>query len=254
MKAEKDHKFRRHLGMKDIPEQERPCERLIAAGPKVLSDAELLAVIIKTGLPDENVVSLARRILMAGKDGSLSGLHEMSFAALKRIKGIGDAKAAQILAVCELSDRIVAERSNFIRKKVNNISQIGNLLAADMRWHKKEVFKVVMVDCKWQILKIEDISMGSLNQSIVHPREVFVEAVKNYSAAVILAHNHPSGDPTPSAADLETTLRLVSAGAVLGIDVADHIITGGESFYSMHMSGDLQKIRERALAISEIII
>lgn len=243
-----------HLGMKDFPKQERPCERLIAAGAKVLSDAELLAVIIKTGLPGENVINLARRILLAGKDGGLTGLRDMSFAELKRIKGVGDAKAAQIMAACELCDRMVAAKSNFIKKKVNNISQIGNLLVADMRWQKKEVFKIVMVDCKWQILKIEEISVGSLNQSIVHPREVFVEAVKNYCAAVIVAHNHPSGDPTPSAADLETTLRLVSAGVLLGIDVVDHIVTGGETFYSMHMSGDMQKIRERASMLSAAII
>lgn len=245
---------RRYLGIKDLPLQERPCERLISAGARTLSDAELLAVIIKTGLPNENAVSLARRVLLAGKDGSLAGLHEMSFSELKHIKGIGDAKAAQLLAVCELSDRIAAAGSNFIKKKVNNISQIGNLLAADLRWRRKEVFKIVMLDCKWQILKIEEISVGSLNQSIVHPREVFVEAVKNYSATVIVAHNHPSGDPTPSTADRETTVRLVSAGILLGIDVADHIITGGDAFYSMHMSGDMQEIKARAAAISGDIL
>lgn len=118
------------------------------------------------------------------------------------------------------------------------------MLVSRLKWLNKEVFETVLIDCRWNVIKTVRISEGSLNQSIVHPREVFVEALKNYCAAVILVHNHPSGNPAPSEADLQTTERLVRAGRLLGIEVVDHIVTGTDSYYSMYLRGDMDTMRD----------
>ena len=238
-----------YLRINEFPCDERPRERLAAMGPKALSDAELLAIILETGRPGENAVDLARRVIARSRNGTLSGIYDMSLEELKQIKGIGEAKAVRIAAVCELSSRIGADKAGLKRLNISSIPQLGEMLVSRLKWLNKEVFETVLVDCRWNIINTVRISEGSLNQSIVHPREVFVEALKNYCMAVVLVHNHPSGNPTPSKDDFETTERLIRAGRLLGIEVVDHIITGRDSYYSMHLYGDMDRLRSKTSGV-----
>lgn len=219
------------LKIKELPVGDRPYERLEAAGAEHLSNAELLAVIIKTGTKSYTAVELAHQVLRLSHDGRISSLNNLSIQQLKKIKGIGRVKAIQIKAALELSKR-VATSDGAIRHIIRNAEDANNLVMEEMRYLRKEVFKTILLDTKNQVIKIVDISMGSLNSSIVHPREVFSEAVKCGSNSVIFVHNHPSGDPAPSHEDLQTTQRLVNAGNILGIKVLDHIIVGDGRFIS----------------------
>lgn len=219
------------LKIKELPVGDRPYERLEASGAEHLSNAELLAVIIKTGTKSYTAVELAHQVLRLSHDGRISSLNNLSIQQFKKIKGIGRVKAIQIKAALELSKR-VATSDGAIRHVIRNAEDANNLLMEEMRYLRKEVFKTILLDTKNQVIKIVDISMGSLNSSIVHPREVFSEAVKCGSNSVIFVHNHPSGDPAPSPEDLQTTQRLVNAGNILGIKVLDHIIVGDGRFIS----------------------
>ena len=223
--------------IKDIPQEERPRERLLRYGAQVLSDAELLAVLIRTGTRSESALVLAQRILKG--DGGKSGLAyvvDATVEELSKIKGIGTAKAVQIKAAVELGRRI----SSYSGKKQVTITSpldVKDLLMEEMRFLEKEHFKTILLNIKNHVISIENISVGSLNSSIVHPREVFKPAIKRSSASVILVHNHPSGDPTPSKEDIEVTSRLVNAGNVLGIAVLDHVIIGNNSILSLKEQG-----------------
>lgn len=219
--------------IKDIPPEERPRERLQRYGARVLSDAELLAVLIRTGTRAESALVLAQRILKG--DGGKSGLAyvvDSSVEELSKIKGIGAAKAVQIKAAVELGRRI-SSNSRRQRVTITSPSDVKDLLMAEMRFLEKEHFKIILLNIKNHVISIEEISIGSLNSSIVHPREVFKPAIRRSSASVILVHNHPSGDPTPSREDIEVTARLVEAGKILGISVLDHIIIGNNSILSL---------------------
>lgn len=224
------------LIMKELPLSERPYDKLEAVGAAHLSNAELLAVIIKTGTKDYTAVELAQRILKLANDGRLSSLYNLSLEQLMDIKGIGRVKAIQIKAALELSKRI-ATSDGIIRQTIKSASDASNLVMEEVRYLKKEVFKAILLDTKNQVLKVTDISVGSLNSSIVHPREVFSEAVKCGCNSIIFVHNHPSGDPTPSAEDVQTTQRLESAGNILGIKVLDHIIIGDGRYISFKDEG-----------------
>lgn len=223
--------------IKDIPQEERPRERLLRYGAQVLSDAELLAVLIRTGTRSESALVLAQRILKGdgGKNG-LTYVIDATVEELSKIKGIGTAKAVQIKAAVELGRRISSYRG---RQQVTITSplDVKDLLMEEMRFLEKEHFKAILLNTKNHVISIEDISIGSLNSSIVHPREVFKPAIKRSSASVILVHNHPSGDPTPSREDIEVTSRLVNAGNVLGIAVLDHVIIGNNSILSLKEQG-----------------
>lgn len=227
----------KRLRMKDLPVNERPYEKLEKFGPEMLSNAELLAIIIRTGNRDETSVSLAQRILKLDKDGSgLSFLHHVTVEQLRKIKGVGRVKAIQIKALMELSKRI-SSVYDMGRVELNSTSDIGRLFMEEMRHLDREVFKTVLLNTKNQILKQVNVSVGSLNASIVHPRETFSEAVKRGCAAVIFVHNHPSGDPTPSIDDIDTTGRLVKAGEILGVKVLDHVIIGDGTYTSFKEKG-----------------
>jgi len=215
--------------IKDIPEDERPLERLIACGPEALSTAEIMAIVIRCGTRGENVVDVASRIL--NSCGSIRNLACAEFAELASFKGIGRVKAAQIKAAIELGKRVVLEDYRD-KKQVQSPKDIVNVLMPKMRYLHKEEFRAVFLDVKNRIMDIAVISIGSLNSSIVHPREVFREAVKRSSASVIFVHNHPSGDPAPSDEDILVTERLVEAGEILGISVLDHIIIGDNVYIS----------------------
>lgn len=223
--------------IKDIPQEERPRERLLRYGAQVLSDAELLAVLIRTGTRSESALVLAQRILKGdgGKNG-LTYVIDATVEELSKIKGIGTAKAVQIKAAVELGRRI-SSYSGRQQVTITSPLDVKDLLMEEMRFLEKEHFKAILLNTKNHVISIEDISIGSLNSSIVHPREVFKPAIKRSSASVILVHNHPSGDPTPSREDIEVTSRLVNAGNVLGIAVLDHVIIGNNSILSLKEQG-----------------
>jgi DNA repair protein RadC len=225
--------LRNGIKIKDLPDYERPYEKLERMGAEALSNAELLAVIIRTGSREETSVTLAQKVLSRyGGSKGMAALNDVSLEELKSLKGIGRVKAIQIKAVAELSKRI-SSTSPFGRKVIiSSPSDVCGLLMEEMRYLKKEVFKIILLNTKNHIIKHINVSIGSLNSSIVHPREVFAEAVKASCSAIILVHNHPSGDPEPSREDMETTERLVNAGNIIGIKVLDHIIIGDGKYTS----------------------
>lgn len=231
-------KMEYRLRMKDIPVNERPYEKLEKYGPETLSNAELLAIVIRTGSMEETSVALAQRLLTyGGNTGGIAFLHDMSVEELKRTKGIGRVKALQIKAVMELSKRVSASLINNNRVTIKSPVEVSTLLMEEMRHLKKEVFKIILLNTKNHIIKYMDVSVGSLNSSIVHPREVFSEAVKAGCSGILLVHNHPSGDPEPSREDIETTQRLVNAGNILGIKVLDHVVIGDGKYISFKEQG-----------------
>ncbi|MBC7088394.1 MAG: DNA repair protein RadC [Tissierellales bacterium] len=219
------------LTIKEMPINERPREKLIAYGPNTLSNAELIAIIIQTGHGDKTAIDLANMIISMDKRGIVH-LTEASVDELKSINGIGEGKAAQIIAAIEIGKRI-KKINPYENIRISEPYQIAKILIDQMKFLTKEYFNIVLLDTKNQIISIENISVGSLNSSIVHPREVFKEALKKSSNSIILAHNHPSGDTTPSNEDIAITNRLIQSGEILGIKVIDHIIIGNENYLSM---------------------
>ncbi|NMB08698.1 MAG: DNA repair protein RadC [Tissierellia bacterium] len=216
--------------IKDLPLSERPREKLEKYGVKSLSNAELIAVIIRTGYGEDTALDLANKLLSMDKSG-ISFLSHAEIEELTSIRGIGLCKAAQIQAAIELGKRISANLGEG-RIKVDSPLVVVDLLMEEMRYLKKEHFKTIILDTKNQIISIENISIGNLNASIVHPREVFNIAIRKSANAIILVHNHPSGDPTPSTEDINITHRLIDAGNIIGIKVLDHIIIGDNKYIS----------------------
>lgn len=232
MRAEQDR-----LKMKDLPESERPYEKMEKLGPEMLSNAELLAIIIKTGTAEETSVMLAQKILNQDGDKGFAFLHNLSVEQLKGIKGVGRVKALQIKAILEIAKRITSTYRLGGRVIIKSPEDVVKLLMEEMRYLKREIFKIILLNTKNHVMRIENISIGSLTSSIVHPREVFTEAVKTGCSGVIFVHNHPSGDPEPSSEDMETTVRLVNAGNILGIKVLDHVVIGEGRFVSLKEKG-----------------
>lgn len=220
--------------MKDLPPEERPRERMQAFGADKLSNTELLAIILRTGYKDETVIHLAERILHRG--GGLRFLPDFTLEELQQIKGVGLAKAVQIKAALELGRRLAASMRPS-STAFSSPQDVAAFLKEEMRYYKKEYFKIILLNTKNQVIAVEDISVGSLNSSIVHPREIFNPSIKKSAASLILVHNHPSGDPTPSREDMEVTKRLAEGGKILGIKVLDHIVIGENSFFSFKEKG-----------------
>lgn len=216
--------------IKDLPLSERPREKLISYGVEALSNAELLALIIKTGNVEETAVEVAQKILSRDNRG-IAYLADVSLEELMEVKGIGESKASQILAAIEIGKRLnrIGPQDKI---KISSPMVLVNLLMDEMRYLCKEHFKIAILDTKNQILAIENISIGTLNASIVHPRDVFKIAIKRNANSLILIHNHPSGDPNPSNEDISITNRLVDAGNLIGIKVLDHIIIGDNKYIS----------------------
>lgn len=228
----------KRLKMKDLPISERPYEKLEKYGAEILSNAELLAIIIRVGSKNETSVALAQKILKQDEGNrGLAFLHDFSLEQLKCISGVGRVKAVQIKALMELSKRVSSTYGISGRIIIKSPEDISRLLMEEMRHLRKEVFKVVLLNTKNHVVKTSNISIGSLTASIVHPREVFTEAVKAGCSGVIFVHNHPSGDPEPSSEDIETTNRLVGAGNILGIKVLDHVIIGDGRYVSLKEKG-----------------
>ncbi|NMB41732.1 MAG: DNA repair protein RadC [Firmicutes bacterium] len=203
-------------------------------GARKLSNAELLAIIIRTGYREETALHLAERII--SRAGGLRFLPDFTLEELQETKGIGLAKAVQIKAALELGRRMTSS----LRPKGHSLSsprEVADFLMEEMRYYRKEYFKIVLLNTKNQVISVEDISVGSLNSTIVHPREIFNLPIRKSAASVILVHNHPSGDPSPSREDFEITERLVEAGKILGIAVLDHIIVGEGEYISFKEKG-----------------
>lgn len=225
---------KRHLTVKDLPTEIRPRERLFEQGAASLSDAELIAIIIGTGAKEETSLQLSQRILQEFEN--LGKIGRASLEELSKLRGIGRAKAAQLMASIEMGRRLSRVPSE-TRVSINRPDQLADILMAEMRYLDREHFRAVVLNTKNEILKILDISIGSLNSSIVHPRELYKTVLKHNGAALIVAHNHPSGDPEPSSEDIRLTKRLNEAGRILGIELLDHLILGDGRFVSLKERG-----------------
>ncbi len=218
------------IRIKDMNDDEKPREKLMTKGVKYLSNSELLAILIRTGNKKYNALDLSSLIIKNSENG-IRGLHEMSIDELCEIDGVGPSKASIIKAALELGNRV----STYIpeKYKIKNPWDVYIYYMEELRYMKKEIFKVILLNTKNEIISDVDVSIGSLNSSIVHPREVFVEAIRKSANSVILMHNHPSGNPKPSQEDIRITERLIEVGKIIGIEVLDHIVIGDGQYYSL---------------------
>jgi DNA repair protein RadC len=222
--------------MKEIALHDRPREKLERLGPSSLGDNELLALVLGSGSRDRDVLDLANVLL--DECGGLHGLTRAVAADLRRVPGIGGARAAQVLAAVELGRRTLM-RTHAERPRLNTPRQLASYLLPQHGSRPVEQFGIVLLDTKHRLLQVKLVSTGSLDSTVAHPREVFREAIAVRAAAIVLFHNHPSGDPRPSADDVALTVRLVEAGLVIGIDVLDHLILADQRYYSFTEAGQL---------------
>lgn len=224
------------LMIRDFPQDERPRERFITNGPQSLSNHELVAILLRTGTSQESVLQLSNRLL-----SHFEGLRMLKAASLEEItaiKGIGKAKAIQLLAAVELGRRI-ANLAYDDRYVIRSPEDGAKYVMNDMRFLSQEHFVCLYLNTKNQVMHKQTVFIGSLNASIVHPREVYKEALKRSAASIICIHNHPSGDPAPSREDIEVTKRLVECGKIIGIELLDHLIIGENKFVSLKEKGYL---------------
>lgn len=223
------------MNIRQLPKEEKPREKLLKEGKERLSTTEILAIIIGSGTGEKSALDLASEIV-AMDIGGIRFLADCKPEELTKIKGIGRAKACEILAAVELGKRIAAApREKTLR--IESSSDIADIFMEKMRYRKKEHFVNLMINVKGEIIEETEVSVGDLCSSTTHPREVFVDAVRRSAGSVVFIHNHPSGDPTPSEADIATTKRLIEAGEILGIPVLDHIIIGDGCYVSMRAKG-----------------
>lgn len=216
--------------IRDLAVEDRPRERLKNVGARVLSNAELLAIILRTGIEGISVLRLSEQIL--SENGGLPGLQRASLTELETVKGIGAAKAVQIKAALELGRRMVASAPEE-RSRVASPADAANLLMSEMMFLEQEHLRVILLNTRNEVLSMPTIYQGSLNTSVIRVGELFKAAIRANAAALIVAHNHPSGDPSPSPEDVSVTRQLVSAGKLLDIEVLDHIIIGQQRFVSL---------------------
>jgi len=219
----------------DLPVSERPRERLQKFGISALSAQEILALILGRGVSGESVMVTAQRLL--SRFGSLKGMADASVEELSQVKGIGVAKASQIKAAFEMANRLEGYAEVGDKPAVKTPDDVMGLVRGRLRGKKKEYFLALLLDTRGQLIKVSEISVGSLDTSIVHPREVFKEAISASAASVIFVHNHPSGDTEASEDDIKLTRRLAEVGEIVGIDVLDHIIIGDKKYLSLKGKG-----------------
>lgn len=222
------------LKITDLPQAERPRERLLKYGADTLSNSELLAIILRSGTAKENALCLSTRLLKSS--GGLDGLLSFSAEDFMKLQGIGAAKAAELLALSEISKRFRTFKSGG-EYKINQPKDAAELVMESMKCLRQEYLRVIMLNTKNVVINVKDVSMGTLNSSIVHPREVFSDAIRKNSASIIICHNHPSGDPNPSSEDISITHRLKESGKLLGIELLDHIIIGNGNYTSLKEKG-----------------
>ncbi|MCS6774906.1 MAG: DNA repair protein RadC [Chloroherpetonaceae bacterium] len=222
------------VAIRELPSNERPRERLQLYGPSAVSTAELLAIQLRTGTTERSAVGLGE-LLLSHFEG-LRGVANATIEQMSRIKGVGPVKAVQIASAFELGRRLAA-LSDEERPVIRCSQDVANLLMPELRDARKECLKSLLLDTKNRVIRILTVSVGTLDSSLVHPREVFRDAVVASAASLIVAHNHPSGDPTPSPEDKRITLRLAECGRLLGIELLDHIILGHNRFVSLKERG-----------------
>ena len=223
--------------IKELPEAERPYEKLELYGEKVLSNSELIAIIIKSGTKEETSVQIAQKILNLNNDpqmGELNFLKSMSLQELMQVKGVGRVKAIQIKAICELAIRM-SRPTNYRKIQIKNTSQLANMVLEEMRFEKREIVKLFLLNSKNEILKIVDIALGGTNFANVSIKEIIYEAVKIKAPKIILVHNHPTGDATPSKMDINFTDKVFSAAKLFDIELLDHIVIGNNDFKSVFL-------------------
>ena len=226
----------KQLMMKDLPTSERPREKLMNHGAEALSNAELLAILLRTGTQEESVMRLAERILIeAGEDG-LGGLAHSSIESLMKRKGVGEAKAITIAAALELGKRVAIGNSKK-RVIIRSSDDIANYTMPRLRYCDREHFYAILLNTKNHVIASPLISIGTLSESLVHPRELFKEAINHSSSSIILVHNHPSGDPSPSREDIMMTRRIIEGGRLLDIQILDHVIIGDNTYISLREQG-----------------
>jgi len=218
----------------DLPTAERPRERLRTAGASALSTAELLAIILRVGSSGENVLQLAGRLL--GRFGGLSGLAQASFSQLCQEHGLGEAKAAQLKAALELGQRLLASHPAD-RPIVTTPREVARLLQGEMAFLEQEHLRVILLNTRNQVLAVPEVYKGSVNTAVVRVGELFREAVRENCPALIVVHNHPSGDPAPSDADIAMTKQVIEAGRMLDIEVLDHVVLAGQRWVSLREQG-----------------
>jgi len=224
-----------NIKMKELPISERPYEKLKMYGAQNLSNSELLAIIIKTGTKEYTALDLANKVLKLNENSEkedLSFLQDISITEFMKIKGIGKVKAVQLLAVCELAKRM-NKPINKQRIKINNSNDVAKLLMNELKYEKKEVVKVILLNSKNIVLKIKDVSYGGTNFAMIEPKEILVEAIKLQAPKIIMVHNHPSGDVKPSKSDFNITDRIYESAEILGIQLLDHIIIGDNKYESI---------------------
>lgn len=217
--------------MKEMLEMERPYEKCERFGASSLSDAELLAVLLRTGTRGENALELAKRILYTTGENDILSIHHYSIEQLKKIKGVGRVKAIQISCISEFAKRL-AKAKAFDALKFTCPASIAQYYMEDMRHEKQEIMKLLMLNSKSHLIGETDISKGTVNASLITPRELFIEALKKDAVSIIILHNHPSGDPAPSKEDILITARIRDAGNLIGIELLDHIIIGNNCYIS----------------------
>lgn len=242
--SERKEKSSQRKSIRMWKESERPRERLLANGAEALSDAELLAIILRTGGRKKDAVQVARGLLE--KYGGFRGFEDVSVKELSGNYGVGLTKAIEIKACLEIAKRYFREK--YERVKVKNADDVlkvcVNYIMPYLRDMRREFFVVVLLNSKNEVIRIHKVSIGTLDTSLVHPREVLKEAIKESASGIIAVHNHPSGDPTPSPQDIETTKKLMKACELVGIRFVDHVIVGDNSLYSFFEKGLLEKIND----------
>lgn len=231
------------MRIKEMPVTERPYEKLEIFGEETLSNAELLAIIIKTGTKENSVISIAQQILKLGGEtdsNSLRFLQDISLNEFMHIKGIGKVKAIQLKAICELTKRISRPINNKL-VKIHAPQDVADLLMPELRYEKREIAKVVLLNIKNIVVKTIDISLGGANFTYIEPKDVLAEAVKMQIPKIILVHNHPSGDPRPSKSDFQITDKIYEAADLFGIQLLDHIVIGDGTYESIFRKGRYKK-------------
>ena len=225
----------------NLPKSERPYEKAQMYGLENLSNSELLAIIIKTGSKEKSSVELAQEILSIEKDknDSIQFLQDVSIDELMKIKGIGKIKAIQIKAICEINKRM-SRPIDKIEIKIKSAEDVSRLLMNEMQYEQREKVKILILNIKNVVLRITDISYGGTNFAIIEPKEILIEPIKMGAPKIILVHNHPSGDPTPSIEDINVTKRIYNAAALLGIELLDHIVIGKQKYISIFSMGRIK--------------
>jgi DNA repair protein RadC len=227
------------MHIKELPVSERPREKMLYNGAGSLSNSELLALVLRTGTGEKSAVQLAEEII-AYADANIGDLGAAEVRELTQVGGVGEAKACSVVAAMELSRRMTSNHRITVRSRVGDSTEVADLLMQELMYEKREVFMSLNLNVKLQVESKHIISIGNISNAPVHPREVFGPAVRRGAAAVIVAHNHPSGDPAPSDEDIAVTGRLLEASRIMGIRLLDHLIIGRGSFVSLRAEGYIQ--------------